>query len=167
MNTTILEKLKAEVDLRGGTANEGLSQGEVHLAEERLGYPLPDLLRELYIKVGNGGFGPGKGLLPLIGEQYPHTIVSLVEADNVTDQYGILEEYLPLFHWEGNNYGYVHVVEDEHILLLDDDYLLDEFDRNRPLSDQYPVIADSLEALFQAWLAGEPLISEAYKTLSN
>ena len=34
-------------------------------AEVRLGFTLPDLLRELYLHVGNGRFGPGYGLLSL------------------------------------------------------------------------------------------------------
>ena len=31
-------------------------------AELQLGFSLPTFLRELYVKVGNGGFGPGYGL---------------------------------------------------------------------------------------------------------
>ena len=34
-------------------------------AEAALGFRLPELLRRLYLEVGNGGFGPGFGLLPL------------------------------------------------------------------------------------------------------
>ena len=34
-------------------------------AEQRLGFPLPPLLRLLYSDVSNGGFGPGYGFLPL------------------------------------------------------------------------------------------------------
>jgi hypothetical protein len=34
-------------------------------AEELAGRPLPPLLRRLYLEVGNGGFGPGYGLLGL------------------------------------------------------------------------------------------------------
>ncbi|MDG6107709.1 hypothetical protein Daura_22555 [Dactylosporangium aurantiacum] len=34
-------------------------------AEELIGQPLPSLLRRLYLEVGNGGFGPGYGLLSL------------------------------------------------------------------------------------------------------
>lgn len=34
-------------------------------AEGQLGFALPDLLRRLYTEVGNGGFGPGFGLLPI------------------------------------------------------------------------------------------------------
>jgi len=40
---------------------------QVALAETRLGFLLPDLLREIYTKVGNGGFGPGYGLIGLNG----------------------------------------------------------------------------------------------------
>ncbi|MGB3315361.1 MAG: SMI1/KNR4 family protein [Albidovulum sp.] len=33
--------------------------------EHRLGFRLPDLLVQLYVEVGNGGFGPGYGLMGL------------------------------------------------------------------------------------------------------
>jgi hypothetical protein len=39
----------------------------VRAAEERLGFPLPTLLGRLWVKVGNGGFGPGYGLFGLEG----------------------------------------------------------------------------------------------------
>ena len=38
-------------------------------AEEKLGFALPLLLRLIYTQVGNGGFGPGEGLIPLIYER--------------------------------------------------------------------------------------------------
>ena len=37
----------------------------VEEAEEEIGYPLTPLLRRLYLEVGNGGFGPGYGILGL------------------------------------------------------------------------------------------------------
>jgi hypothetical protein len=39
----------------------------VNMAERALGYPLPSLLRRLYLEVGNGGFGPGYGILGVRG----------------------------------------------------------------------------------------------------
>jgi hypothetical protein len=36
---------------------------ELASAEDRLGFRLPDELREVYLTVANGGFGPGFGLL--------------------------------------------------------------------------------------------------------
>jgi hypothetical protein len=53
-------------------------------AERRLGFPLPPFLAEVYLRVGNGGFGPGYGLIGLPGG---HTgdaggsIVELYESD--------------------------------------------------------------------------------------
>jgi hypothetical protein len=39
--------------------------GDVAAAEGQLGFRLPDLLRRMYIEVGNGGYGPGFGLVRL------------------------------------------------------------------------------------------------------
>jgi hypothetical protein len=36
-------------------------------AENVIGYPLPRLLRRLYLEAGNGGFGPGAGILGVRG----------------------------------------------------------------------------------------------------
>lgn len=36
-------------------------------AENVIGYPLPRLLRRLYLEAGNGGFGPGRGILGVRG----------------------------------------------------------------------------------------------------
>ena len=37
-------------------------EATLHAAERQLGFPLPTFLREIYLKVGNGGFGPGFGI---------------------------------------------------------------------------------------------------------
>ena len=55
---------------------------EIAEAEQRLGIELPSLLASLYTAIGNGGFGPGYGLLGLI---HGHSVgddraVSLWEA---------------------------------------------------------------------------------------
>lgn len=39
------------------------SVDDLALAEKSLGFSLPKLLRRIYAEVGNGGFGPGYGLL--------------------------------------------------------------------------------------------------------
>ncbi|MFF3686650.1 SMI1/KNR4 family protein [Streptomyces sp. NPDC002187] len=36
-------------------------------AEEAIGFPLPPLLRRLYLEVANGGFGPREGILGVSG----------------------------------------------------------------------------------------------------
>jgi hypothetical protein len=49
-------------------------------AQAQLGFDLPDLLRRLYLEVGNGGFGPVFGLIPLsaIGGLPPRAEFDLV-----------------------------------------------------------------------------------------
>lgn len=54
------------------------TEEQVAAAEQTLGFQLPPLLRELYLKVGNGGFGPGYGLygVPTPADGKRETIVS-------------------------------------------------------------------------------------------
>jgi hypothetical protein len=54
-------------------------------AEALVRHPLPPLLRRLYLEVGNGGFGPGYGLLGLRGghgDDYRKTAVDLRREDS-------------------------------------------------------------------------------------
>ncbi len=39
------------------------TQAGIAVDEQTLGYPFPPLLKRLYVEVGNGGWGPGYGLL--------------------------------------------------------------------------------------------------------
>jgi hypothetical protein len=41
------------------------SPTDIASAEKRLGFALPDDLKQLYSTIANGGFGPGSGLIPL------------------------------------------------------------------------------------------------------
>ena len=40
---------------------------QLERSETLLGFPLPDILRRIYLEVGNGGFGPQYGLLGIEG----------------------------------------------------------------------------------------------------
>jgi hypothetical protein len=48
------------------SARSPIDEDSVRSAEASLGQALPALLSELYLRVGNGGFGPGYGVLPLL-----------------------------------------------------------------------------------------------------
>src|SRR5262245_50121589 len=41
------------------------SLAQIERCEVSLGFRLPDLLRRLYLEIGNGGFGPGYGFFPI------------------------------------------------------------------------------------------------------
>ncbi|MCI0642237.1 MAG: SMI1/KNR4 family protein [Gemmataceae bacterium] len=47
-------------------ANAPISIEALEKGEQQLGFQLPVLLRRLYTEVGNGGFGPGYGLLSML-----------------------------------------------------------------------------------------------------
>jgi hypothetical protein len=48
------------------------TEASVEAAENQLGFPLPPALRQIYLEVGDGGFGPGDGLYSLaaLGAKY-------------------------------------------------------------------------------------------------
>ncbi len=53
---------KRATDEGRGVAHPPVEETQIAQAEARLGFRLPELLRRLYLSVGNGGFGPGNGL---------------------------------------------------------------------------------------------------------
>jgi hypothetical protein len=68
----ILERIQARVinpltctDLRPGLPDPPLDLATLPDLEARLGFAVPPLLVDLYRKAGNGGFGPGYGLMSL------------------------------------------------------------------------------------------------------
>ncbi len=63
-------------------------------AERKLGFSLPPLLKQLYLQVGNGGFGPGATLIGLEG--------------GAKDDIGLhlVENYHKRRRWSGSTYHY-------------------------------------------------------------
>ncbi|MET7737151.1 SMI1/KNR4 family protein [Streptomyces sp. NPDC005402] len=61
----VVEALR--VVARAGTLPPPATPEAVAAAEEAIGFPLPPLLRRLYVEVANGGFGPNKGILGVSG----------------------------------------------------------------------------------------------------
>jgi hypothetical protein len=61
---TIVERLRQHSV--GKKLPPPVSDVDISETEKRLGFQLPDLLRELYGTVADGGFGPPYGFLPLL-----------------------------------------------------------------------------------------------------
>ena len=53
---------------------------ELEIAEKKLGFQLPSLLRALYLQIGNGGFGPGYGLIGLNDKGAKNYHITLVDG---------------------------------------------------------------------------------------
>ena len=76
MDPTIIGRIAAHISgERIGVA----SANEVRLAEEHLGFAIPELLKSIYLNVANGGFGPGYGLIGVAGG-HRSDLGSLVET---------------------------------------------------------------------------------------
>ena len=71
----------------------------VDASERALGVTFPVLLRRVYSEVGNGGFGPGAGLLGLVGGHPDADGRTLVERYQSLRGVGWREGLLPLFDW--------------------------------------------------------------------
>jgi hypothetical protein len=60
-----------------------VSPRTVDATERQLGFPLPELLRQLYLEIGNGGFGPSYGVLGLKGgatDEQGNTLVGVYRS---------------------------------------------------------------------------------------
>ncbi len=73
-------ELRTDEVLRGGGFSSGrLDESVIAEAERRLGLRLPLTLRAVYREIGNGGFGPGYGLLPLIADTRSAKVETVVD----------------------------------------------------------------------------------------
>jgi hypothetical protein len=133
-----LREAAREVRSRVGLA----SLDAVAAAEERLGLPLPRLVRRLYSEVGNGGWGPDDGLVPL-------DVALAIHARG-----DVPRGWLPLFE-RGDSGWRIADLRSPAIALA-------RFDPSRPRLvgatplDPVPV-DDSLRSLMQMWLAGREI----------
>ncbi|MCX5195048.1 SMI1/KNR4 family protein [Streptomyces sp. NBC_00249] len=61
----VADRVRTSARRSGGTLPTPLGSTDITRAALILGFPLPPLLAALYTRVGDGGFGPERGLLPL------------------------------------------------------------------------------------------------------
>jgi hypothetical protein len=137
-----------------------LAPAQVAAAEARLGVPLPPLLRDLYRHVGDGGFGPGHGLLRLADGE-----------DSVVRHYTDLREYdpgggwawpparLPFCHWGCNQFSCVGAAAPPYPVWSF------EYAGEGPAASSFALARDGLAGWLGDWLAGacafEPVFEPA------
>lgn len=137
-----------------------LDELTVQRAEARLGKALPPLLRELYRFVGNGGFGPGYGLLPLTrsdeSEEFP-SVVWLCESLSVeTAEAGWSwpETLLPFCDWGCAIQSCIDTSSRDGVVFTFDP---GAFERRHEMSDAFAKTHGSLRAWLSDWLDGVKL----------
>ncbi|MEU1016759.1 MULTISPECIES: SMI1/KNR4 family protein [unclassified Streptomyces] len=90
-------------------------------AEAALGFRLPPLLASLYTHIGDGGFGPEYGLLPLLEEKSSGAEPPVVDkylGMRHRDDWDWPEGVLPISHWGCAMYACVDCRMDEGQVLL-------------------------------------------------
>jgi SMI1/KNR4 family protein SUKH-1 len=136
-----------------------VSLHELAAAEQRLEFQLPPLLRKLYLEIGNGGFGPGFGLLGLNGKgaknyhmnlvdwylervnathpdypPWPRQFITICDwGDSITSELDWTQPDCPIFRFNGDRY---EVGPFENVMKLE---------------------ALSLRAWLEGWLSGQSL----------
>jgi hypothetical protein len=135
---------------------------EVAAAEQHLGFPLPGLLRRLYLEVGNGGFGPGYGLLSLR--------TAALRAETLVEVYDALQEQweawpprlVPVADWGCGIYSCLDCSQEEApVIVLGGDAFPEDLQAN--LFPHRPSLLNWL----QAWIAGTDLWSELEQRYST
>ncbi|AWM41146.1 hypothetical protein GobsT_02440 [Gemmata obscuriglobus] len=118
-------------------------------AEGRLGFPLPPLLQALYTQVGDGGYGPGRGLEVLAEGEW--SLVAHVEAIRRPEW---PRRFIPLISWGGLYRSWVDCSAPPYPVWFDDpDYGVE----GAPESDYFYPQAESLEGWLSEWLDGADL----------
>ena len=135
----------------------------VDAAEESLDFALPPLLKRVLREVGNGGFGPGRGLLGVGGgatDEHGSSLVDLYDSFSATNSddpgWRWPHHLVPLCSWGDSTYSCVDCSHSDGAIVT--------FDANgyRPGSDitHHLTSADlSLEAWLAAWADGADLWS--------
>jgi SMI1-KNR4 cell-wall len=107
-----------------------LSAEAIAEAERRLGFALHPLHRRLFEEIGNGGFGPGAGLIGLPGGHTDETGNSLIELRTMfgvdVEHYGLPHGVTPLCNLGSGRWACIDDLDEEGtVLVLDIHGLID------------------------------------------
>ena len=142
------------------------SSESIDKAENELGFPLPDILKFIYLNVANGGIGPGYHILGVFGGHASD------EGDTISELYTALSSIdpddslwvwpsglVPFCHWGCAIYSCFDAKKTENPVVWFDPNLRE---MGEPMSQQFMSHRPSLESWLQGWLDGEDLWAETY-----
>ena len=141
------------------------SEAQLAAAERQLGFALPLLLRRLYAEVANGGFGPGAGILGIVGgwatdrRQTVEDLYSeMLDAAHENRHWVWPGGLLPIVDRSGA-YTCVDAATPPHRIVEFDFEELDEEGRDGGWSRAFRDVAPSFEAWLGEW-ANKPTAAE-------
>jgi hypothetical protein len=81
----------------GAVADAPALAEDVDEVEKRIGYAMPPLLRDLYLRVGGGGYGPGNGLFSVTPKARESLVQVYEEKRKANNKWP--ERLLPICSW--------------------------------------------------------------------
>lgn len=134
-------------------------------AERQLGFAIPTLLAQIYTGVGNGGFGPGYGLLGLQGgalDDLGHDAITLYclyrQTDPTDPDWAWPVGLLPICHWGCAIYSCVDCAQaDSPVRVFDPNA------HNGAWTRCFIPHKNSLESWLSAWVSGVSLWDETHE----
>jgi hypothetical protein len=140
-------------------------------AERALGFALPEVLRELYLRVGNGGYGPGYGLIGVPGGATDDTgknVVDLYSAYAALDpsdpHWRWPARLLPVAHLGCAMYACVDCTRPEAPVVW---FEPNPHEDGEPWDESFIPLAPSASDWLRAWLEGRDLMEGAWKAQSG
>jgi hypothetical protein len=135
---------------------------DIVASEKRLGFAVAPLLRRVYLEIGNGGFGPGYGLLGVVNGATDgcNDAVTLYEEYRQPDpgdpHWAWLDHLLPVCHLGCAMYLCVDCEDVRGPVTW---FEPNPHVRGEPWTDSFFPLADSTEAWLSAWASGHDLFT--------
>lgn len=134
-------------------------------AESSIGFPLPDILKRLLQEVGNGGYGPGYGLIGSRGgftDDQGQSFVSLYELLSSSDPEDPNWDWptglVPICHWGCAIYSCVDCTRDHEMYVWDPNVS----EIGQASSVTIRALGRDLRSWLMAWSNGTNLWTEMY-----
>lgn len=147
-------------------ASPPASEEAVVATERRLGFTLPHTLRECYLNVANGGFGPGYGVMGVEGgftDDLGNTVADLFESYRQPDPedptWHWPESLLPICHWGCVVYSAIDCSREPGPVYFVD---VSVKELGGPMESIIKFHKASIEAWLSDWLDGKDLWHEVW-----
>jgi hypothetical protein len=133
----------------------------IQSVEKQLGFRLPDILRNIYMKVGNGGFGPGYGLIGVsegASDDQGNTIeilYHLYHKDEPSDpNWNWPKGLVPICYWGCAIYSCIDCNRPNAPVIVFDP---NEHEEHKSWDTSFILQRASFEEWIEAWLNGSDL----------
>ena len=128
---------------------------DIQRVESEFGFELPQLLKDLYINTGNGGFGPGYGVMGIPGgftDDQGSNILSLyqdfVEPYPEDPAWKWPKGRVPICHWGCVIYSCVHCLEENLPVYIADIGVKED---GEPMESILKISAPTFDAWVESW----------------